>query len=177
MNNKDELYHYGVKGMKWKGHVYAQRPAPTGRRMSRGQVPSETKQTNNSQASNKKMSIKKKVVIGTAAAVGFLAAGYGAYKLSKYIKGEAGRRSLEAGQKYANEHFFSKAANAFGRSDLTTSQQYERYNSMREAGRNTIVNTHNRTKKVSGSLREAVRYLRNPEYYDVDGRFSGRRYE
>ena len=23
MNNKDELYHYGVKGMKWKGHVYA----------------------------------------------------------------------------------------------------------------------------------------------------------
>lgn len=25
MNNKDELYHYGVKGMKWKGHVYATR--------------------------------------------------------------------------------------------------------------------------------------------------------
>lgn len=23
MDNKDELYHYGVKGMKWKGHVYA----------------------------------------------------------------------------------------------------------------------------------------------------------
>lgn len=23
MYNKDELYHYGVKGMKWKGHVYA----------------------------------------------------------------------------------------------------------------------------------------------------------
>lgn len=25
MNNKDELYHYGVAGMKWKGHVYATR--------------------------------------------------------------------------------------------------------------------------------------------------------
>ena len=23
MQHKDELYHYGVKGMKWKGHVYA----------------------------------------------------------------------------------------------------------------------------------------------------------
>ncbi len=23
MNNKDELYHYGVKGMKWKNHRYA----------------------------------------------------------------------------------------------------------------------------------------------------------
>lgn len=72
---------------------------------------------------------------------------------------EAGRRSYESGKKYAQEHFFNKA----------NVNKPSEYSSLHDAGRQTLRNTDKRTKKVSSSTVEAIKYLRNPERYHVDG--------
>lgn len=151
----NELYHYGVKGMKWG--------VRRNRSLSKGNPKKASSNKSEAQARSEK--IKKAAIIGTAV-VGTALAAYGTYKVSKYLKEKAGKLSYESGKKYANEHFFNKMK------DSTVSYDWrdrENYNALYQAGKQTLQNTDKRTKRVSGSTIEAIKYLRHPESYLVAG--------
>ena len=101
---------------------------------------------------------KRAIKIGAAAA-GTTLAVYGGYKISKHLKSKAGRLSYEMGKKYAEEHFFNKA-------DIANPIKYQH---LMDAGRQTLQNTDKRTKKVSKSTMEAIKFLRDPNSSIVDG--------
>lgn len=152
---ENELYHYGVKGMKWG--VRRNRSLSTGN--------PKKASSNKSEAQARREKIKKATIIGTAV-VGTALAAYGTYKASKYLKEKAGKLSYESGKKYANEHFFNKMK------DLSTFDPYDRnnnYYAMYLAGKQTLQNTDKRTRRVSSSTIDAIKYLRHPESYLVDG--------
>ena len=101
---------------------------------------------------------KRAIKIGATAA-GTTLAVYGGYKISKHLKSKAGRLSYEMGKKYAEEHFFNKA-------DIANPIKYQH---LMDAGRQTLQNTDKRTKKVSKSTIEAIKFLRDPNSSIVDG--------
>lgn len=201
---ENELYHFGVKGMKWgvrrnrsnlggngsfrtrrlqravnannrdvkslKSAGYNKEAAAVKAvgdknraKLAKSQARDAARNTPEAQARREK--IKKAAIIGTAV-VGTTLAAYGAYKASKYLKEKAGKLSYESGKKYAYEHFFSKMK------DSTVSYDWrdrKNYNALYQAGKQTLQNTDKRTKRVSGSTIEAIKYLRHPESYLVDG--------
>ena len=200
MDYYNELYHHGVKGMKWgvrkrtdafsakaTGHriaakvydINAKAYKKSNKALSSMNAAARTtslKKAEQAQAeANKrreaantpearKARVKKAVKVGAAVAGTALAA-YGAYKVSKHIKSEAGKRSYESGKRYAEEHFFSEARKI----GIDSASSSARRMSLEDAGRQTLKNTDRRTKKVSSSTVEAVKYLRHPERYQVDG--------
>ena len=152
---ENELYHYGVKGMKWG--------VRRNRSLSKGSQKKAS--SNKSEAQARREKIKKAAIIG-AAVVGTTLAAYGTYKASKYLKEKAGKLSYESGKKYAYEHFFSKMKDSIVSYDW---RDRKNYNALYQAGKQTLQNTDKRTKRVSGSTIEAIKYLRHPESYLVDG--------
>ena len=97
----------------------------------------------------------KAIKVGTAAAGTALAA-YGAHKLSKYLKSEAGKRSYEDGKYFIDEYI--KTAGEYtdmGRHDAASWW----YDEARRVGRDT----DKRSRIVRSSTIDAVRYLRNPD--------------
>lgn len=93
-----ELYHWGVKGMKW------------GRRKSRPIAVSGTRRSSSAttvdpaaQREARKAKAKKAAKIG-AAVVGSALAAYGAYKVSKALKNKAYRVAHDRGVKAASKY-------------------------------------------------------------------------
>lgn len=201
---ENELYHFGVKGMKWGVHRNRSNLGGNGsfrtRRLQRAVnannrdvkslksagynkeaaavkavgdknraklAKSQARDTarNTPEAQARREKIKKAAIIGTAV-VGTTLAAYGTYKASKYLKEKAGKLSYESGKKYANEHFFNKMKDSTVSYDW---RDHENYNALYQAGKQTLQNTDKRTKRVSGSTIEAIKYLRHPESYLVDG--------
>ena len=200
---ENELYHFGVKGMKWgvrrnrsnlggngsfrtrrlqravnannrdvkslKSAGYNKEAAAVKAvgdknraKLAKSQARDAARNTPEAQARKEKL--KKAAKVGAAVAGTALAA-YGAYKASKYLKEKAGKLSYESGKKYAKEHFFDKMT------DISTFDQYDRnknYQAMYLSGKQTLQNTDKRTKRVSSSTIDAIKYLRHPESYLVD---------
>lgn len=102
------------------------------------------KQTDEYKAKRAKAIKTGAVVAGTALAA------YGTYKVSKYVKSEAGRRSYEDG-KYFIDAYLKNA-----RKETNDATYW--YNEARRVG----ADTDKRTKIVKSSTIDAVRYLKNP---------------
>lgn len=88
--NTNELYHHGVKGMKW-GVRRAQRKAAR-----------EARKAALTPEQRKKSKIKKTVGIG-AAVVGITLAAFGGYKLHKAIDNNAWDKAVDIGRKRVAE--------------------------------------------------------------------------
>lgn len=134
-----ELYHYGVKGMKW------------GKRKDKYESSANAKGGKNTKPQNdaerqaqRKAKLKKAAIIGTAAAGTALAA-YGAYKVSKVLKNKAAEHSYNTGKRIAEKYLHASDRNTM---DLAKYLSVSKY-------------TDDRTKKVGSSTIEAYKYLRN----------------
>ena len=162
----DYLCHYGVLGMKW-GHRKAKYDVSSDKRNKKEGTNDKKKTLTDNQKSSRR---KKAIKVG-AAVVGTSLAVYGAHKASQYLKSTAGKKSYEAGKRYAEEHFFSKADDTLNDilSGKSGKESLSQFMSLREAGRQTLRNTDKRTKKVSSSTIQAIKYLRDPNSMMVDG--------
>lgn len=77
-----DLYHHGIKGMKWGFRKARKNASSSGGRSGRK---TESTENNSNTADARKRTIKRAAIIGSAAAGTALAA-YGTYKISKFVK-------------------------------------------------------------------------------------------
>lgn len=92
--DNNELYHYGVKGMKW------------GVRRRRDDAGSSTSRGRSGANNDKKKRIAKRVAIGVGVAAGAAIATYGAYKISKIVKN---KKAVKAGASFVAKSMKSYA--------------------------------------------------------------------
>lgn len=81
--------------------------------------------------------------------------------MSKLLKDKAAAKSYETGKKVAEQYF--KEMEKYARTSTARTQ------SAWTAYKGTLRNTDKRTQKVKNSTIEAIKYLRRPENYQVDG--------
>ena len=153
--------HYGVPGMKWGTKKKIQ--SISGKRSGRiSQKFINIREDQSAAKEARKARVKKAAVIG-AAVVGTALAVYGARKVSNLLKDKAAAKSYETGKKVAEKYF--KEMN-----DSLDAGNLAKNHSDWKAYRQTLQNTDKRTERVKRSTAEAIKYLRHPERYQVDGR-------
>ena len=155
MYNEQELYHWGVKGMKW-GVRRARKQTGDNVKSAGGKSKSKTMGMKMKElASNPK--VKKGAKIAAGVLVGGLAAAalvYGGSKAASYFATPAVRAAASRGQQYINENF----------------------NATRAASRHAISQMKNSTtrKAISATREQATRamnnYMLSPELVNRLGR-------
>lgn len=101
----NELYHYGVKGMKW-GH---RKKRDKFIAFNKAQAKNQAKTTSEAQTA-RKAKIKKAAKIG-AATVGTVLAIYGSYKLSKYLNDTNAKYHRDVAEKFVKNFDKSYSSN------------------------------------------------------------------
>ena len=89
--NTDELYHYGILGMRW-GHRKVRETSDD----IRTKKAKTSNNSNNTKKQKKKLTKGQKVAIGTAAVAATLVAAYGGYKLVKNHMDKYGDKTIKA---------------------------------------------------------------------------------
>ena len=164
----DYLVHHGIKGQKWGVRRFETK---SGHLTSAGKKRyDDSGDGQKTSAAGKKKSSKAATYakIGAAVVATGLAA-YGAYKLSKYVKSEAGKKSFREGKYYAENMFYKPMSQMLdkyyktgNKADLDESKAFN------TAYKKTLGNVDARTKKVSSNTLDAIKYLRHPENYDLE---------
>lgn len=102
-NNPDELYHYGIPGMKW-GKRKTQQYVSTGTRSSK----TKSTQSNSTVSAEQKLARRKKAIKVGTAVVGTALAAYGTYKLAQHISNKRNQAAMQKARSYINENFMKK---------------------------------------------------------------------
>lgn len=151
----NELYHHGVKGMKW-GRRKA-RPDTTG---STRRAAKSASTSSDAQHEARNAKVKKAAKIGAAVAGTALAA-YGAYKLSKFVKNKnvelATKRGEELARNYIKENKFTMytyGTNRLAVSNGLSKMDYE-FNSF---------NGNDAVRSTARTLYDSNKYVRNRAY-------------
>ena len=157
---QNELYHYGVKGMKW-GVRRARKNDVSGTSSKKRKTDNDDNQT----TKKKGLSDRQKTALKIgAAAAGTALAAYGAYKVSNMIKDKAADRSYRSGKQIADKYLKEAVALKIDNNGIISKKNSTDVNlSNLSKYRNTMKYTDARTKKVSSSTIEAYKYLRNKD--------------
>lgn len=99
----DELYHYGVPGMKWGKRKAVPAASTTKTGQNRAQA-----DRNSPEAKAARIAKAKKVAKIGAAVAGTALAAYGTYKLAKYVQGKRQQAAMQKASDYLDAKMFRK---------------------------------------------------------------------
>ena len=152
-SRSNELYHYGVPGMKW------------GRRKARPVVTGGIRKASGTQAADpavqreaRKAKLKKAAKIGAAVAAAGLAA-YGAYKLDKTLKSKAYAKAYKRGQKAIEKYHTNEAWNGL----MSSKDPWGYGNKVDENVRKMRIANRTYASNAASSTRNAIRELRSKD--------------
>ena len=190
--NDNELMHYGVPGMKWgKRKVrpnalqrlgyrqansgFGKIGVAAGRKISinKSRKQENTPGTNKNQkeqtnmTAEQKAARRKKAIKVGAAVVGTALAAYGTYKVSNYLKSQAGQKATRAGMEHLKRNINTgKFIKGLPQSKTMNSKDWGK-----KVNRDMIRDAET-ANRVSNSTKEAIKYLRENRQSNMQSRNS-----